>query len=203
MGLSTAALLGIHGGMALANNVANNWMQGSDINTQNQFNLNAAQQQAQWNMQMQNQLFNQSVEQWNRQNAYNHPAAQMARFKEAGLNPHLIYGQGNAGNAANMSVPDVKPYSRAEAANTVRGLDVFGEFNRFGQIHAQTNNLEANTDLARQNAILTAQKTASEAIATAKGRFDYDLARELKETSVEAARANLEKLQTENKHFFL
>lgn len=32
------------------------------------------------------------------QNRYNHPAQQMARFKEAGLNPNLIYGQGNAGN---------------------------------------------------------------------------------------------------------
>lgn len=35
---------------------------------------------------------------WNMQNEYNSPAAQMARFKEAGLNPHLVYGQG-AGNA--------------------------------------------------------------------------------------------------------
>jgi len=30
---------------------------------------------------------------WNRQNQYNSPAAQMTRFKEAGLNPNLIYGQ--------------------------------------------------------------------------------------------------------------
>lgn len=30
---------------------------------------------------------------WNRQNEYNSPSAQMTRFKEAGLNPNLIYGQ--------------------------------------------------------------------------------------------------------------
>lgn len=35
---------------------------------------------------------------WERQNAYNSPEAQMERFKAAGLNPALIYGQG-AGNA--------------------------------------------------------------------------------------------------------
>lgn len=35
---------------------------------------------------------------WEMQNQYNSPEAQMARFKAAGLNPHLIYGQG-AGNA--------------------------------------------------------------------------------------------------------
>lgn len=32
---------------------------------------------------------------WNMQNAYNTPKAQMERFKEAGLNPNLIYGQTN------------------------------------------------------------------------------------------------------------
>lgn len=32
---------------------------------------------------------------WERQNAYNHPAEQMKRFTEAGLNKNLIYGQQN------------------------------------------------------------------------------------------------------------
>jgi len=35
---------------------------------------------------------------WNRQNQYNSPSAMMQRYKEAGLSPHLIYGQVN--NAA-------------------------------------------------------------------------------------------------------
>lgn len=30
---------------------------------------------------------------WNMQNAYNSPSQQMQRFKEAGLNPNLVYGQ--------------------------------------------------------------------------------------------------------------
>jgi len=34
----------------------------------------------------------------NIQNEYNSPAAQMKRFKEAGLNPALVYGQGSSGN---------------------------------------------------------------------------------------------------------
>ena len=36
---------------------------------------------------------------WERQNAYNTPAKQMERLKNAGLNPALMYGQGNTGNA--------------------------------------------------------------------------------------------------------
>jgi len=34
-----------------------------------------------------------SLSDWNMQNEYNSPKAQMARYKEAGLNPNLIYGQ--------------------------------------------------------------------------------------------------------------
>lgn len=37
---------------------------------------------------------------WNLQNEYNTPANQMKRFNDAGLNPNLIYGQGNPGNAS-------------------------------------------------------------------------------------------------------
>lgn len=40
------------------------------------------------------------IDMWNLQNEYNTPAAQMARFKEAGLNPMLMYTQGNPGNAS-------------------------------------------------------------------------------------------------------
>ena len=48
---------------------------------------------------------------WHMQNLYNSPEAQMRRFKEAGLNPHLIYGQGTPGNAVGppaYSPPDIK-----------------------------------------------------------------------------------------------
>lgn len=43
-----------------------------------------------------------NVENWKRENEYNTPAAQMARYKEAGLNPNLIYGQGTPGNAGSI-----------------------------------------------------------------------------------------------------
>lgn len=53
------------------------------------WNLNLAKQQNQWN-----------IEQWNRENEYNSPSAQMARYKSAGLNPDLIYGQSNLSAAS-------------------------------------------------------------------------------------------------------
>ena len=42
---------------------------------------------------------------WHMNNEYNTPIMQMQRFKEAGLNPHLIYGQGNSGNSSMASLP--------------------------------------------------------------------------------------------------
>lgn len=48
-----------------------------------------------------------SWDMWHAQNAYNTPKAQMQRFSDAGLNPHLIYGQTNT--SAPISVPSQKP----------------------------------------------------------------------------------------------
>jgi len=42
---------------------------------------------------------------FNRQNEYNSPLAQMTRFKEAGLNPNLIYGQMSNSPAVRSSSP--------------------------------------------------------------------------------------------------
>lgn len=46
--------------------------------------------------------YSKDLEMWKRQNEYNLPKNQMKRFEEGGLNPHLMYGQGTPGNAAQM-----------------------------------------------------------------------------------------------------
>lgn len=60
-----------------------------------QYNLMLAKQQNAWNL-----------EQWNRENAYNDPSAQMQRLRNAGLNPDLMYQNGAAGLQA-ASSPDM------------------------------------------------------------------------------------------------
>lgn len=56
-----------------------------------------------------------NLELWNLNNEYNSPVKQMERYREAGLNPNLIYGSGSAsaGNAsapaAGMSLPTTRP----------------------------------------------------------------------------------------------
>lgn len=51
------------------------------------------------NKEMAKYAYSKDLEMWNLQNQYNSPEMQMERFKSAGLNPNLIYGQGNPGNA--------------------------------------------------------------------------------------------------------
>lgn len=43
-----------------------------------------------------------SLADWNMQNEYNSPAAQMARLKAAGLNPNLVYGSGAVATTTQM-----------------------------------------------------------------------------------------------------
>lgn len=48
------------------------------------------------------------LQDWNRVNEYNSPKSQMQRFADAGLNPHLIYGQGNSGSAGSIPQREIK-----------------------------------------------------------------------------------------------
>ena len=76
---------------------------GNAINYNYQKNL--ASQQNQYNIDM-----------WKMQAEYNSPQAQMQRFQEAGLNPNLIYGQGNNGNMSQppqMVTPEAPEVSKS------------------------------------------------------------------------------------------
>ena len=88
----------IAGGASLIGSAINKSSQSSA----NRQNLELAKYQNSWNLQ-----------QWQRENVYNDPSAQMLRLKNAGLNPNLVYGSGtqtqaaHSPKAANM---EVAPY---------------------------------------------------------------------------------------------
>lgn len=65
--------------------------------------------------------FGRNLAMWRMNNEYNSPAAQMARYKEAGLNPNLIYGQSNMASSpasVHSSAPNVpimnQPFGQIE-----------------------------------------------------------------------------------------
>lgn len=61
------------------------------------------------------EAYQRNVAMWNAQNAYNTPSAQMQRLRAAGLNPNLIYGNGQeasagvAGDAPDLQYGDWNP----------------------------------------------------------------------------------------------
>ena len=78
---------------------------------------------------------------------YNHPAAQMARLQEAGLNPNLIYGSSPAQAAGVGRAPDYQMNIKSQDILNTQTLR---------QITAQTQNIQAQTRLADMNAAATA-----------------------------------------------
>lgn len=102
------------------------------------FNKKLAEQQNQYNIDM-----------WKMQNEYNSPQAQMQRFKDAGLNPNLIYGQGTSGNASSApqmitpSAPDLsEDMSKLAQAFNIEGLK---------KLRAERREAESNADNAHTN----------------------------------------------------
>lgn len=88
----------------------------------------------------------------NEQRVYDSPESQMARYKAAGLNPHLIYGSGSsAGSAFPISAPGIAP-SRIDAPSASYP-DIAGSFLQAGQSLA-------GTQLAEQKAVESEHKTA-------------------------------------------
>lgn len=82
------------------------------------------------------------LDQWHRENAYNHPSAQVARMKEAGLNPALMYANGGGFvPAASSPSPD-----RSESGNfgVKQNLDPMAAAN-IELMQAQAENLRAQT----------------------------------------------------------
>lgn len=90
------------------------------------YNLQLAQMQNAWNQ-----------EQWERENEYNSPVNQMKRFEEAGLNPDLMYGQGNSGNAMQLSGG-----MTAGAPSSPMDYSALGQKMTVGQVLDQTLNRE-------------------------------------------------------------
>lgn len=76
----------------------------SMLDKQNQFNRDMQKDQQQYNKEM-----------WEAQNAYNTPKSQLDRYRQAGLNPNLLYGQPNPGNAAQAATSGQASSSNAIA----------------------------------------------------------------------------------------
>lgn len=173
---------------------------GSGINSLSQGNLNKRNRR--WSEQMYNKQYNDNLAFWAMQNEYNSPQAQMQRFQAAGLNPNLIYGQGNPGNAGAVQTPDIQGIDQRSPewgnalASAGEGIASFydTEIKR-----ATADNLKAQNTVIAQDALLKEAQTLSTIAGTDSTKFDLSQKMRLADISAQAAAENLRqtKVQTD------
>lgn len=135
-----------------------------------------------------------SIAFWNMQNQYNSPAAQMDRFKTAGLNPHLIYGQSNMGGP--IKGPSLQP---TKAVNPLEGVAQIPMMQSQLAIQNQQNtNLVQQQKVMEQDLLLKALQASKLAIETKGKEFDLGLKQDLRQTQMAVARENLRRLEIGN-----
>lgn len=96
-----------------------------------------------------------NMQNWLKQQEYNSPKNQMARFSEAGLNPQLIYGQGTPGNAVSAPVSEAKP----RFAPKIDALGAYQNAVQIQQLTQTVENLKSNQELITANETLKREQT--------------------------------------------
>lgn len=91
-------------------------------------------------------------QQWQDENAYNSPAAQMQRYIAAGLNPNLIYGQAPSIPSSSPSVPSPNVNSSQVPLMSPISSDLGPQLINKRLLDAQVRNLESNTKLTYEQA---------------------------------------------------
>lgn len=142
-------ILGAAGG--LVQSVGNIWT----AKKNRQFQERENQKQRDWSNEMFDKQNKRDLDFWNMQNAYNDPLAQMQRLSNAGLNPHLVYGNGadsSAGPIAthsapqpNTRAPELPPLGDAIAGGLFSFLDVQQKKANVARTEAETKAITANT----------------------------------------------------------
>lgn len=122
---------------------------GQDIGNKNA--LEAVDRMNSGNMALAEYQYQTNLDMWNRQNEYNSPVQQMQRLKDAGLNPNLMYGQGNVGNASSLpeyKAPQMGAYTGfGDLGASAAGNQLIQGLNSYAQIKK----VQAETDAIRQN----------------------------------------------------
>lgn len=128
----------IGGAAALAGGLAGAFINRKSQSSANKVNIQLAREQQQFEQKMVQQ-----------QNEYNSPAAQMQRYAQAGLNPNLVYTQGNPGNQT--SVPS---YQRAN----VQPAQFNFQQDMAAAVSQVYNNLQATAQIRKLNAEASGQE---------------------------------------------
>lgn len=133
----------------------------------NNANVQAVRETNQANRELAQYNWEQQLAMWNRQNEYNAPSAQMSRLKDAGLNPHLVYGNGVTGNTSGQLPAPQLAHMEAPRVEALRYGDAFKGVEGSISSYVNAKRLENETKLAEsqvaaqtvENSLKLMQKT--------------------------------------------
>lgn len=127
-------------------------------------------------------------------NEYNTPANQMSRLSAAGLNPALMYGQGNTGNMGGSPIPETTGINTERTEMGSSKFDILGPLLATADLKvkaAQANNLTAQAGVIQQEERL-------KSIMADRAQFDLLLEKEVLPFSAEARKQQTRKLTIDN-----
>lgn len=147
-----------------------------------------------YNTLMYNRQRQDALSDWNMQNAYNDPSAQMQRLKAAGLNPNLVYGNGadaqsqSAPRSSSVGQPQFRPkdYDFGSVAQQALMMQ---------QAQANIARTNAETEAIKSRTVGTEfQNSVNKAIGVENMRYKYnvELNRMSQQQKIEMARFDAE-----------
>lgn len=149
-------------------------------------------QQNEYNTQAATTQYNRMISMWNMENEYNLPTNQMQRFKDAGLNPNLVYGQSNpsagfssapSSSVSGASAPQVRFDNPVDSIVKVFQLKNLADQNEVLKAEARDKNAAAL--LKTQGITESETRIARYKALTAKSSFDLKLGNALYDHTIQ------------------
>lgn len=164
------------------------------------YQIAAEKRQFDYNKELQDYAFQKNLEQWQRENEYNTPSAQMERYRQAGLNANLIYGQNNlAASSPEMSVGSGVGSGTAQNASPldIEGINIDPALmqrliNETKLADANVENINADTEKKQEETENVAEDTRGK-------KIENDFKQDLNPISLEKAAADLENTAKQGK----
>lgn len=169
--------------------------QATQVMAQSKYNKKAMK----WNEKQIAQSRQWALDDYNRMNEYNSPAAQMERLKAAGLNPNLVYGNGATTQASPIKQSDagVGSAGKPETPNYAALGNALSTYQDTQLKNQQLENMKTQRAVM-QNDIEVKRKVAEKyGIDIDNSRFDLDLKNSLRPTTEALQKTRLERAEQE------
>lgn len=88
---------------------------------------------------------------WNKQNEYNHPVNQMARLRQAGINPNMAFMRGTINNVSSNQTPKYQAPSMSMSEAVPMTAGVLNQYQDYQIKGAQYDNLKAQEESIQLN----------------------------------------------------